>query len=108
MQCIIPGREVAASGVSFSALSSLCPGEVIEVAALMFKRHPVSKMRNSTTSQVKGKSIYAETVGTAAMIRGRAFRGLPAGTLGCLVILSAGSGVEVRLRLDLRGVDPST
>ena len=57
-QHIIPRREVAASGVSFSALSSLCPGEVIEVAALTFRKHSVSyNMKSSNKSSEEQKFL---------------------------------------------------
>ena len=56
MQHIIPRREVAASGVSFSTLSSLCPGEVTEVAALTFRKRSFSnnmKFSNKSSEEQK-------------------------------------------------------
>ena len=52
----IPIREVAASGVSLSTLSSSRPGEVIEVAALKFKKQSVNisvKLSNKSSEEQK-------------------------------------------------------
>ena len=56
IECNIPIREVAASGVSLSTLSSSRPGEVIEVAALKFKKQSVSnsvKLSNRSSEEQK-------------------------------------------------------